>query len=346
MRTAVASLIALAALILGCGGDSARPALPEEAVQPGTIIYFRQSPLPQALVAVNADGSDERQLFLIEPDNIPYPGVVSAACAPDGDTITYVLVGEDLNGEPQRTMISANLDGSVARNLSGILGTASQPSWSPDGKSIAFVRLGIPAPYGEYGEIWIADSDGSNPRLLTSGPDTGPVWSPDGKRIAFSSLRDGSMGVYTITINGTGLLNLTQSDARETGVGWSPDGQRILYSSIRPGNAQSTEPVRSVHSMDIDGSNKTTFSLAAPEELVAYPAWGPLQPKWSLDGKLFAFTAPVPAGSAADQVTISGTRALYLTVGVYVSNADGTDTRRVDSAESAIFLTWCPESPA
>ena len=219
MRTAVAALIALAALLLACGGDSARPALPEEAVQPGTIIYFRQSPAPLALVAVNADGSGERQLFLIEPDNIPYPDVVSAACTPDGDTITYMLVGEDLNGEYQRTLISANLDGSDARKLPSILETAWQPSWSPDGKSIAFVRLGIRAPYGEYGEIWVADSDGSNPRLLTSGPDAGPVWSPDGKRIAFSSVRDGNMEVYTITVNGTGLSNLTQSDARETGVG-------------------------------------------------------------------------------------------------------------------------------
>ena len=98
--------------------------------------------------------------------------------------------------------------------------------------------------------------------------------------------------------------------------------------------------------MDIDGSNKTTFSLAAPEELVTYAGWTPLGAKWSLDGKLFAFTSPVPAGSAADQVTISGTSALYLTVAFYVSNADGTDTRRVDSAKSANFLTWCPESPS
>ncbi len=338
MRTAVASLIALAALLLACGGDSTRPALPEEAVQPGTIIYFRQSPAPLALVAVNADGSDERQFFPIEPDNIPYPQIVSAACTPDGDTITYMLVGEDLNGEYQRTLISANLDGSDAKHLSSTLGTASQHSWSPDGKSIAFVRLGERAPLGEYGEIWVADSDGSNPRLLTSGPDAGPAWSPDGKRIAFSSMRDGNMEVYTITIDGTGLSNLTRSEAREKGVGWSPESQRILYySSLESG---------SLHSMDTDGSNKTTFSLAVPEEHVEFAGLNPLHPKWSLDGKLFAFTAPVPSGSAADQVTISGTRARYASVGVFVSNADGTDPRRVDSAESAILLTWCPESPA
>lgn len=338
MRTAVAALIALAVLILGCGSDSARPALPEEAVQPGTVIYFRQSPAPLALVAVNADGSDERQLFPIEPDNIPYPGVVSAACTPDGDTIAYMLVGEDLNGEYQRTLISANLDGSAARTLPSILEKAWQPSWSPDGESIAFVRLGIRAPLGEYGEIWVADSDGSNPRLLTTGPDAGPAWSPDGKRIAFSSVRDGNMEVYTITIDGKDLSNLTQSEAREEGVGWSSDGQRILfYSSLES---------RALQSMDTDGSNKTTFPLAAPEGVVEFAGWTPLQPRWSLDGKLFAFTAPVSSGPGADQVTISGTRALFATVGVFVSNADGTDSRRVDSANSAIFLTWCPESPS
>ena len=66
MRTAVAALIALAALLLACGGDSAPLAPQKEAVQPGAIIYFRQSPAPLALVAVNADGSDEHQLFSIE----------------------------------------------------------------------------------------------------------------------------------------------------------------------------------------------------------------------------------------------------------------------------------------
>ena len=98
--------------------------------------------------------------------------------------------------------------------------------------------------------------------------------------------------------------------------------------------------------MNTDGSNKTTVSLAVPEEHAKFAGLNPLHPKWSLDGKLFAFTAPVPSGPGADQVTVSGTRALFATVGVFISNADGTDPRRVDSANSAILLTWCPESPA
>lgn len=70
------------------------------------------------------------------------------------------------------------------------------PSWSPDGKMIAFdsERDGNP-------EIYVMNADGSGQTNISNNPgarDSNPVWSPDGKKIAFSSERDGNYDIYVI----------------------------------------------------------------------------------------------------------------------------------------------------
>ena len=65
------------------------------------------------------------------------------------------------------------------------------PSWSPDGRHIAF-----DSNRGDKAEIYVMGSDGSNPRRLTDHPAWAalPSWSPDGRHIAFVSERGVSDG--------------------------------------------------------------------------------------------------------------------------------------------------------
>lgn len=74
------------------------------------------------------------------------------------------------------------------------------PSFSPDGASIVFTKWG-----SNISEIWVADSDGSNARQVTSSSlDYHPDWSPDGSHIVFSRSTD---GIYIVEVD-SGILTL------------------------------------------------------------------------------------------------------------------------------------------
>jgi Tol biopolymer transport system component len=65
------------------------------------------------------------------------------------------------------------------------------PSWSPDGKQLAFVSNRSPDPdKNENSDIWVMDAhEGASMKQLTTwtGSDLSPKWSPDGKWIAYTS---------------------------------------------------------------------------------------------------------------------------------------------------------------
>jgi Tol biopolymer transport system component len=78
------------------------------------------------------------------------------------------------------------------------------PAFSPDGKQIAFARVGA--------GIFSMNVDGSGLRALTtSGRDSYPAWSPDGKQIAFIRPRGSAWKVYVMSASGAGARQLRQS---------------------------------------------------------------------------------------------------------------------------------------
>jgi Tol biopolymer transport system component len=95
-----------------------------------------------------------------------------------------------------------------------------QPTWSPDGKWIAFVSdhegsIGIYRLSPENPSVWL--------RLVNSNStDQQPAWSPDGQWIAFTSRRDGNWEIYKIRADGTGLQRLTNFDRWDGYPTWSP----------------------------------------------------------------------------------------------------------------------------
>jgi Tol biopolymer transport system component len=119
--------------------------------------------------------------------------------------------------------------GGQLRQLTSNALSSMQPSFSPDGKKIVFVRHGE----GVRGDLWTMNVDGSHKRRLTSTAgidEVNPAWSPVGKEIAFTVDHPVKLsGIWVVTSNGTHRRRLAGGDAVQPT--WSPDGEKIGFTS-------------------------------------------------------------------------------------------------------------------
>ncbi len=123
--------------------------------------------------------------------------------SPDGRTILFDLLGD---------LYTMPITGGEATRIMGGLSFESQPAWSPDGKTIAFLtdRTGVE-------NLWIADADGTNPRAVSKDGRTNdrpqimvsPAWTPDGNFIVVSKSRPPDPGTFWLFMyhrdGGTGV---------------------------------------------------------------------------------------------------------------------------------------------
>ena len=114
-----------------------------------------------------------------------------------------------------------NADGSRKRNLTRDRAIDDDyPTWSPDGRRIAFLRVRAAA--ARY-QLYVVNADGSGLRNLTRIPAPAYsasqlVWSPDGRTIYF--------GRYLVSTDGSGARKLPYIPLTAV---WSPDGRQIAF---------------------------------------------------------------------------------------------------------------------
>ena len=123
--------------------------------------------------------------------------------------------------------------GGIALRLTSGIGVESQPSFSPDGKTIAFT--------GEYDgnvDVFTVPASGGTPKRITYHPDSDNAigWTVDGKKIIFRSAR-GSVSRYTqlFTVSADGGLPTALPLPMAYSGAYSPDGKKFAYAPVGVG---------------------------------------------------------------------------------------------------------------
>ena len=181
-------------------------------------------------IAFNAPNGNFSELRVIRVDGSGERVVASpagmSAWSPDGTKIVF-------SGDPffgTAGLFVVNPDGS---GLTPLLGAdfadppgnwLGYPAWSPDGKSIAFLR----ANDYMWWPVYVVNADGSSPRMFEgSGTVMEPSWSPDGTMLAVGHL-DRVIG--TMNADGSGFQAYPRALAFDPD--WSPDGRSLIFNSF------------------------------------------------------------------------------------------------------------------
>jgi dipeptidyl aminopeptidase/acylaminoacyl peptidase len=141
--------------------------------------------------------------------------------------ISAILTAQSQSPDKQKNDVTA----AVARMAR--VGSATSPSFSPDGKWVSFISNISGSP-----QVWIVPAEGGYPRMVTNGDDpvTQQQWSPASDWIAVTIAPGGGLNtqVYVVKPDGTGMKLLTQGGKDNNGFDdWTHDGKRIAIDSSR-----------------------------------------------------------------------------------------------------------------
>jgi Tol biopolymer transport system component/imidazolonepropionase-like amidohydrolase len=204
-------------------------------------------------------------------------GIVRPVISPDGSQIAFAAIGD---------IWLMPTTGGVAINLTNDAALDTDPSWSPDGKSLVYSSDRD----STHLQLWIRDIGGGGQvrrvTNLTTQPQ-GASFSPDGKRVAFFNVggmwRVAEMSI--LDLDSGKVMKIHDTLPQPGTPTWSPDGRRVALAGIRPMTVRFREGTNQVQTIAATGGDVKWY---APIPLLSIDSRGGGGPVWSPDGSKMA----------------------------------------------------------
>ncbi len=164
----------------------------------------------------------------------------------------------------KKDLYMCNSDGSGFVQLTRDGAVCVAPSWSPDGKTVAYTSF-----HGGFPDIYLIDLLSHKRKKLMSYPglNLGASISPNGRFLAAVLSKDGNPELYLMEMASRRLRRLTRTaNAVETSPSWSPDGKKIVFVSDESGLPQ-------VYIASASGRRKRRLTRRGSQNVA--PDWGP-----------------------------------------------------------------------
>ena len=212
-----------------------------------------------------------------------------------------IVFSSDRDGDDYEIYVMDD-DGTHIQRLTHHPDKDGTPTWSPNGKQIAFTRekRWQPGQKRQIINICVMYRDGSEGQQITgqNGIYNQPRWSPDGKHIAF----DGDGNLHTIDMETQEVKSLLRNLKKEGTINiedWSPDGKSIAYTV-------STFLKNILYTTDPNGNRQ--IQLLPAKDTYKYSF------QWSSDGKKSVYCEATYQGNdlISNKVVILGKRGLLL----------------------------------